>query len=100
MRVIALLVVVFIVLAFIMGWWYVRDSDESIDIIIDKEEVREDVDEVVETGRDLIEDARERIEQDTPPAESEPPPDAPAGAPEGAGPWVPPVSARLEIAAR
>ena len=49
--------------AFALGWWYVRDTSESTEIIIDKEEVMSDTKEAVEEGRELIDDAREGMEQ-------------------------------------
>ncbi len=84
MRWIALLIIL-AALAFALGWWNLRDTEESIEIIIDKEEVQEDVEEAAEAGRELLDDARTPTEEEPPSAESEPPKTSPAGALDNAG---------------
>jgi hypothetical protein len=49
--------------AFALGWWYVRDTGQSTEIIIDKEEVKGDTEEAVEQGKELLQDTREGIEE-------------------------------------
>jgi hypothetical protein len=72
MRLILLLAVVAIVL-FAIGWLYVRDTGETTEIILDKEEVKSDTETVVEEGRELIEETGGQVEEltDQPKDESE-----------------------------
>lgn len=56
---IAILALVFLV--FWGGWFYFRDSPGTSELILDKDEVRQDTREAVEEGRQLLDRASEEV---------------------------------------
>ncbi len=75
MRWIILLAILAVVAAG-LGWFYVRSTDEKIEVIIDKEEVIRDTEEAVEKGRQVIDEADEEVEGPNAQDVSEPPSEA------------------------
>lgn len=48
-----------------LGWLYVRDTDERLEIIIDKKEVRTDTEEAIERGREWLDAGDEEAKDET-----------------------------------
>ena len=65
MRLIVLLAIL-VVVAFALGWWYFRDTSETWEIIIDKEEVITDTEDAVERGREWLDEAEDVGSEDEP----------------------------------
>ncbi len=61
MRLMVLLAILAVV-AFALGWWYFRDTSETWEIIIDKEEVITETEEAVERGREWLDEAADEAE--------------------------------------
>lgn len=59
-----------------LGWFYVRDTDDRIEIIIDKEEILTDTEEAVERGREWVDEAAEDREEPSPEDDSDIPKEA------------------------
>jgi hypothetical protein len=60
------LLAVFAAVTFGLGGWYVRNTDQSTEIIIKKDKVMADTQEAVEEGRELIEGAEKISPEDQP----------------------------------
>lgn len=63
MRFIAFLLVIaaVVVAGLLFGWVYVRDNDNSTEIIIDKQEVKQDTDEAAEATREFADEAGRKL---------------------------------------
>jgi len=57
MRWVAVIAVIAIALMFLGGWLYFRDTGETSEVILDKQEVQEDTGAAVEEGKELMEKA-------------------------------------------
>jgi hypothetical protein len=62
MRWVVILVVLAVVLMFLGGWLYFRDTGDTSEIILDKQKVREDTEQAVEKGKELMESAAEGMQ--------------------------------------
>ena len=85
------LLAILVVVAFALGWWYVRDTNDTREIIIDKEEVITDTEEAIEKGRQWLDDvAGEGDQPDTgdelEPAQDPERPETPEPETQGANP--------------
>ncbi|MEQ8784861.1 MAG: hypothetical protein RIC55_01120 [Pirellulaceae bacterium] len=59
-----LLVILAVAVAMLLlGWVYVRDSGDSTEIIIDKQEVQRDTDAAVDATKDFAEDAGDKLKR-------------------------------------
>ena len=66
-----------------LGWFYVRTTDERLEIIIDKEEVRTDTKEVIERGREWLDEVDEEADEEADGETEESVQDSEAGVPTG-----------------
>ena len=58
-----ILLVILALVAGGLGWFYVRDTDEKLEIIIDKEKVTTDTEEAIERGREWIDKADDEADK-------------------------------------
>lgn len=63
---------VVIVLMFVGGWLYYRDTGNTAEIILDKQQVREDVHKAINAGEAAIEKATEKLESSKAPSTEQP----------------------------
>lgn len=63
MRWLAILVVLAIVLMFLRGWLSFRDTGDTSEIILDKQEVKEDTEHAVERAKEMIEKAANEVQE-------------------------------------
>lgn len=59
-------------LMFVGGWLYYRDTGNTAEIILDKQEVREDVHKAFNAGTEAIEKATGKLESPTAPSTEQP----------------------------
>ena len=64
-----ILIAILAVVASALGWWYVRDTNDATQIIIDKEEVITDTKEVITDTEEAIERGSEWIDETVAPGE-------------------------------
>lgn len=63
MRWVTLIAVVAVALMFFGGWLYFEDSGDKSEIILDKQEVKQDTQKALDTGKEVIKDAAEGLKQ-------------------------------------
>ena len=63
MRWLAILAVLAIVLMFFGGWLYFRDTGDTSEIILDKQEVKEDTEKAVEGTKETLEKAADEMQE-------------------------------------
>lgn len=63
MRWVTLVAVLAIALMFLGGWLHFKDSGNTSEIILDKQEVKQDTQEALDTGKEVIQDAAEGLKK-------------------------------------
>jgi len=63
MRWAILIAVLAVALMFFGGWLYFEDSGDKSEIILDKQEVKQDTQKALDTGKEVVQDAAEGLKQ-------------------------------------
>ena len=63
MRWVVILAVIAVVLMFLGGWLYFRDSGETSELILDKQKAQQDTEAAVEESKEAVQEAAEGVQR-------------------------------------